>query len=168
MEVIEQQRSSINTEAAKIGFAGDKQRVYSRAIDLLFQAGRYAEAFEYIERSKSRALVDMLAGKKDFALTWADPEKTKIVLARLDQADSNARLLTAALTLDVGMEHRNLELARRDIQAAAPELSTLVTVSSVPTSEIQGMLADDEQLIEYYYQGDTLFIYVIDRRAVRA
>lgn len=168
IEVIEQQRSSINTEAAKIGFAGDKQRVYSRAIDLLFQAGRYAEAFEYIERSKSRALVDMLAGKKDFALTGADPEKTKIVLARLDQADSNARLLTAALTLDVGMEHRNLELARRDIQAAAPELSTLVTVSSVPTSEIQGMLADDEQLIEYYYQGDTLFIYVIDRRAVRA
>ena len=168
IEVIEQQRSSINTEAAKIGFAGDKQRVYSRAIDLLFQAGRYAEAFEYIERSKSRALVDMLAGKKDFALTGADSEKTKLVLARLDQADSNARLLTAAPAPDMGMEYRNLEAARRDIQAAAPELSTLVTVSSVPTSEIQSLLADDEQLIEYYYQGDTLFIYVIDRRAVRA
>lgn len=168
IEVIEQQRSSINTEAAKIGFAGDKQKVYSRAIDLLFQTGRYAEAFEYIERSKSRALVDMLAGKKDFALAGADTEKTKLVLARLDQADSNARLLIAAPAPDAGMEHRNLELARRDIQAAAPELSTLVTVSSVPTPEVQNLLADNEQLIEYYYQGDTLFIFVIDKHAVRA
>lgn len=168
IEVIEQQRSSINTEAAKIGFAGDKQKVYSRVIGLLFQAGRYAEAFEYIERSKSRALVDMLAGKKDFSLAGTDPEKTKLVLARLDQADSNARLLTAAPAPDMGMEYRNLETARRDIQTTAPELSTLVTVSSVPTSEIQSMLADDEQLIEYYYQDDALFIFVIGKHAVRA
>ncbi|MFZ2302636.1 MAG: CHAT domain-containing protein [Gallionella sp.] len=172
IEVIEQQRSSINTEAAKIGFAGDKQKVYSRVIDLLFQSGRYAEAFEYIERSKSRALVDMLAEKKDFAVAGADPEKAKLVLAQLERADSNARLLTAAPAPDMGMgagmEYRNLEAARRDIQATAPELSTLVTVSSVPTPEIQRLLAEDEQLIEYYYQGSALFIFVVDKRAVRA
>jgi amino acid transporter len=56
IEVIEQQRASINTEANKIGFVGDKQAVYARLISLLLQERRDSDAFEAVERSKSRAL----------------------------------------------------------------------------------------------------------------
>lgn len=64
--MIESQRSTINTEASRIGFVGDKQPIYQRLVDVLFKEGSFAEAFEYVERSKARALVDMLASKDSF------------------------------------------------------------------------------------------------------
>jgi len=87
VEVIEQQRSTLNTEASKIGFVGDKQAVYARMVAMLIAQNRVREAFDYVERSKSRALVDMLASKKDFAVQAADPDKARRVLAELDSAD---------------------------------------------------------------------------------
>ncbi|MFA6922035.1 MAG: hypothetical protein WC216_09350, partial [Gallionella sp.] len=57
VEIIEQQRSSIDSEAGRIGFVGDKQVVYQMLVSLLLDQGQDAAAFEYVERSKSRALV---------------------------------------------------------------------------------------------------------------
>ena len=168
IEIIEQQRSSINTEAAKIGFAGDKQKVYGRLITLLFTAGRYGEAFEFVERSKSRALVDMLATKKDFAIAGADPEKTRLALAMLDQADSQSRQLNASPVHEKNAEQRSLKLVRQDIAAAAPDLSSLVSVGSVPLAETQSKLAEGEQLVEFYYQDDVLFAFVLDQKTIQA
>lgn len=54
IDIIESQRSSINTEANKIGFVGDKQAVYGRLIAVLFKLNQPAEAYEYIERAKAR------------------------------------------------------------------------------------------------------------------
>ncbi len=167
VEVIEQQRSTINTEASKIGFVGDKQAVYGRLIAVLIEQGRAVEAFDYVERSKSRALVDMLAAKKDFAAQ--DPAQANLVLAQLDAADLNARIQDdgakpEAKTTGV----RNLQVARQALQSAAPELSTLVTVSSVPSAELKALVGPDETLIEYYYQGADLYAFILDRQRLLA
>ena len=42
----------------RIGFVGDKQQVYGRLIALYTRGKKYAEALQYIERARSRALVD--------------------------------------------------------------------------------------------------------------
>ncbi len=160
--VIEQQRSTINTEANKIGFVGDKQAVYARLIAVLLEQDRTVEAFDYVERSKSRALVDMLASKKDFA--GEDPVQAKVVLAQLDAAELNARVQdgSAAAREDMaGM--RSLQVARLALQSAAPELATLVTVMSVPSAELRSLVGADETLIEYYYQGKDLYAFILER-----
>jgi len=64
IDVIEKQRSSINSEAGRIGFVGDKQTAYAELASLFLADARYEEAFAYVERSKSRALVDLLASQK--------------------------------------------------------------------------------------------------------
>jgi CHAT domain-containing protein/predicted negative regulator of RcsB-dependent stress response len=166
IDIIEQERSSINTEAAKIGFAGDKQSTYGRIIALLFAADRHGEAFDYVERSKSRALVDMLAGKKDFEIAGPDPEKTRQALALLDQADALSR--SAGPATESAAEQRNLVLVRQDIRSAAPDLSSLVSVGTVPLAGIQAKLAADEQLVEYYYLGDAMYAFVIDQQGLHA
>lgn len=163
IEIIEQQRSTINAEAGKIGFVGDKQQLYFRLIALLVALGRVADAFDYVERSKSRALVDMLASKKDFAARGADPEKIKIILAQLDAAElaSRAQEDTAKGSAQAGV--RAFETARQGIQATAPELSTLVSVSSVPAEELKALIGEDETLVGYYYQGRELYVFVLTR-----
>ncbi len=66
--IIERQRSSISSEISRIGFVGDKYKVYENIVSLLVDASRFNDAFEYVERGKARALVDMLASKKNFWL----------------------------------------------------------------------------------------------------
>jgi len=167
VDIIEQQRASINTEANKIGFVGDKQAVYGRLIAMLVDEGRTGEAFDYVERSKSRALVDMLAAKKDFAAQGANPEKIRQVLAQLDAADNAARVQDEAAKLGEGIGPRNLEVARREVQSAAPALSTLVTVGAVPSDELKVLVGAQEALVEYYYLGQDLYAFVLTRESLQ-
>lgn len=167
VEAIERQRASISTEANKIGFVGDKQAVYGRLIALLIDQGHALEAFDYIERSKSRALVDMLASKQDFAAP--DPSQAKLVLARLDAADLGARVQDdSAKPEDNAAGLRNLRAARQALQSAAPELSSLVTVTSVPPVELRSLLDTGETLVEYYYQDKDLYAFILDRERLLA
>lgn len=158
VEIIEQQRSTINTEANKIGFAGDKQAVYGQLIGGLHATGQFAEAFEYLERSKSRALVDMLASKKDFAVATGDAEKIRELLAQAEKAEI-ASLAQGAETRSRG-QGGGIAPA---LSAQAPELATLVTVGATPLAEIQAGLRPDETLVEYYYTADWLYAFVLDR-----
>ena len=81
IDVIEKQRSSINSEAGRIGFVGDKQTAYAELTALLLADGRYAEAFAYVERAKARALVDLLASQKDINVRGRKTEQRCPVLA---------------------------------------------------------------------------------------
>ncbi len=167
VEVIEQQRATINSEASKIGFVGDKQAVYERLIALLVEQQRLPEAFDYVERSKARALVDLLASKKDFAAEGADPQKTRQILAQLDAADLASRGGTAAGDAAAGGT-RSLDGVRQEMRQAAPELSSLVTVTSTPGEELKSLIGEDESLVEYYYQGNDLYAFVLGRDRLAA
>ena len=88
VDVIEGQRATINTEASKIGFVGDKQAVYQHLVAALLAEGQNAVAFEYVERAKSRALVDMLAAKQDFAIHTVNAQQVRTLLAQVNTTES--------------------------------------------------------------------------------
>ena len=164
VEIIEQQRSSINTEANKIGFVGDKQAVYGHLIGGLHATGQFAEAFDYLERSKSRALVDMLASKKDFAVATGDADKIRDLLAQAEKTE------IAGLAQGVESRSRTLSVAApaEALREQAPELATLISVSATPLAEIQARLRPDETLVEYYYDDKSLYAFVLNRESLSA
>jgi CHAT domain-containing protein len=167
VEVIESQRANINTEAAKIGFIGDKQAVYGALVSLLVERGRAAEALEYVERGKSRALVDLLAERKDLApQDQAGAAETLAQLAGLERkyAISSA----GAASGDTAQLRSALSATRDGLRRQAPELASLVTVSAPRAADIQAQIAPDQTLLEYYGQGDELFAFVVTRESVRA
>jgi CHAT domain-containing protein len=166
IEIIEQQRSSISTEAGKIGFVGDKQQLYARMVVALFARERHGEALDYVERSKSRALVDMLASKKDFAVRGPEAARTRVILAQIDTADHEARVQD--ITLKSADSMRTLQVSQADLRSVAPELSSLVTVTSASSEELRRLIAADENLLEYYYQGDDLFVFIVNKDGIRA
>ena len=90
IDVIEFQRATINTEASKIGFVGDKQKVYHQMISTLYADRQYANAFEYVERSKSRALVDLLASNKEFSIS-KDKEQVALMLKELETIETEGK-----------------------------------------------------------------------------
>jgi CHAT domain-containing protein len=160
VKVIERQRSTIHTEVSKIGFVGDKQAVYNNLVRVLYQDKHYEEAFEYVERAKARALVDLLATKKDFAVKGGNEQEIKTVLAMYDSAEAEA-IIQDASAIDRN-KTRSIQIkTREDLRAKAPELASLVTVTSPTLSDIQSTIPKEEVLIEYYYRDKDMYAFIL-------
>ena len=169
IHVIEEQRSTINTEANKIGFVGDKQDVYRRMVSLLCAQGRHAEAFEYVERAKARALVDMLASRKGFATAGAGPGDANALIANLDIAEHEATVQSEITTTDGEKNRRAVVIKlKEEIRTVDPELASLVTVTPPGIADIQQLLAADETLVEYFGSDKTFFVFIVNHNGIRA
>ncbi|MCX7990991.1 MAG: CHAT domain-containing protein, partial [Proteobacteria bacterium] len=165
INIIESQRSSINTEANKIGFIGNKQRVYEKIISLFYDDKEYINAFEFAERSKSRALVDLLASKKE--LTSKSKEINSLI-AELDNFENQGKSIAVNLSEKTGHSStRGLEIKEK-IKTLAPEVFTLISVSVPSPKEIQSLLKEKETIIEYYYGSNDLYAFVINRDKINA
>ena len=162
IEIIERQRSSIQTEINKIGFATDKQSVYARLVAVSLQVGREAEALEIVERSKSRALVDLLAGKKQFG------SRSSQELVALGEAESGLQLQQASDPEQNQGTRTRWVSAREQLRVKSPELASLVTVSPVSLADVQSRLRPNEVLVEYYISEGKLLAFMADGRKVQA
>lgn len=63
IEDIEALRGATETEEIKIGLLSTTQQVYEAMILLCLDQGRHGDAFEYVERARSRAFLDVLVHK---------------------------------------------------------------------------------------------------------
>ncbi len=161
---IEAARSSISFEAAKIGFAGDKQTVYAVLIGALAGAGDWTRAFEYAERAKARALVDLLAERRNLAPPPTPDEKVRALFAQAATAERSMGLANDE------ERQRGIQVvadARTSLAAAAPQAASLLSVQQVPVTQITGRLTAGDRLVEYFLAGDDLYAFVVDGQGVR-
>lgn len=91
----EKVRSRFRSEEVKTGLFGDMQDVYGKAIELLMEAGKSEAAWEISERSRSRALLDMMrnrvalvSGKTAFADAFIRPTRVSDIAARLKPGEA--------------------------------------------------------------------------------
>ena len=167
IDVVEAQRASIHTEASKIGFVGDKEALYAAAIGVALQLGQDSLAYDYIERAKSRALVDMLAGQSAqlpvHGRLRAASAAGQQALGELRQAAEEAGLQHGAAG-DAGALAR-ARARSADSQAALrqrdPALASLVSVEALPVADIRTYLQPGEALLEYHMHGDDLVIVAV-------
>jgi CHAT domain-containing protein len=160
IEQVEFQRSRISADSAKIGFVGDKQVLYGWIVGALIDTKQSTEAFEYAERGKSRALVDLLAQQKSFEVRDGDSGSVAAYkeLSELERKYS----YTPEESIGERRETRSLIKALRTrLTSSNPELASLVTVNPAPASSIQSFLSKDEALLEYYYQDSRLFGFLV-------
>ena len=140
--------------------------MYRYLIAALFNDKQYSSALEYIERSKSRALVDMLATKKDFAVQTGNEQQVRELLAMTDKSEQEA------LVQDVSAKKDNTRSViiktREQLQQQASELASLVSVTSMSVAEIQKLIPADETLVEYYYTEKDLYAFVLTSQGLSA
>ena len=171
--VIERQRRSINSEANKIGFVGDKQAVYGHLVSVQFIQGKYAQVFESTERGKSRALVDMLASRSGDALMAKDAgsagqvNPALLTMERMRQADielqrQDEASIAAALKPEDALHARSIA---RELPGA---LASLVSVSGMDVREAQSLIGKDEALIVYFGSGSLLYATLVQHSGVNA
>ncbi len=160
IEAIEEQRSSISNETSKIGFLRDKQEPFDRIIRLLYEAGRHGEVFDFIERAKSRAMLDLLAGKVTFnepalaidgsGIPFASlrPDRMQIEVSALRRIRSRG-----------GADIVKLEMPLPD--AVDPESD--FGVLTLSAKELAQSQRADEAIVQYYLGSGYLAISVLTK-----
>jgi CHAT domain-containing protein len=163
VDALESERAAIDSEAGRLGYVMNKSDIYAQLVDLLVEQSRDAEAFEFAERGKARALIDMLGSKRSTDSAGKSGALSQALQA-IDESDNNQSGMPAILSRGT----RSAPNVRQDISRANPELGSLVTVSALPTADVQKRLQSGETLVEFFGEGDRLFAFVVTQNRVKA
>lgn len=180
--LVERDRRNLRDEQSRGTFLEDKITLYYSPIQLLLDLKRHAEAFDLLERSRSRAMADLLSGslkmrtplerdlfsqwmklKEDIALEQKklfemNSEKDRTKHAD-DIADTKARI--AAL-------EQQSEKAQANIAAKAPRLGQLTESPSVSLTDVQASARrDDYDLLYYLVVENNVIIWDINGQGVK-
>src|SRR5260370_14427223 len=144
----------------------------------------YAEAFQLLERSRSRALADLLASRK---LGLDRPQEQKLysesALIRTQIADTQSRMFELASQSDAAanasrlgtlqkqissLEDRDRQVNSR-IAAEAPRLRNLVSSTPVSLEELQAsMRAEHYEMLQYLLLESAVIVWHITADSVMA
>ena len=181
-EMLEADRRSLQDEQSRGAFFNDKIAFYYPAISQLLQRKRFAEAFEMMERSRSRAMTDLIFNKK---LALARPEeqglfgdaqrlRAEIALLQKKLFDYRTRADRDSMALEIKSAEQQLEqLEKQDRATAAriadkaPRLRQLIVSQPASLERVQQMLRRDGCDMLYYLALDeSVILWHIDGEAV--
>jgi CHAT domain-containing protein len=174
---IERLQASIGAEDYKIAFLSDKLQVYQALVLLCLDLGTAVaqqEAFETVERAKSRTLLDNLAREKSGKLASpveanliADINRLKQELnwyynrLNLPQIDPDSPETLADLTSAVSRRER--ALSQRLKKWRSPDLESVPRnpIWTITLPKIQAILPPNTLLLEYYTAKNELLVFGI-------
>jgi len=172
IEHLETYRAGVPADEYMAAFLAGRSDLYAEIVDLLVEAGQGGPAFEFAERSKSRALVDLIAGGDDpvksARLTSPRLEHLRKRLnaiyhrihhggtddARGTRMVEHARRRASALEQEVA--HLLRETRLRDREAAS-----LTSVERCGLDSIRADLEPDTVLVEYFVSAQRLYAFVV-------
>ena len=141
-------RGSIRLDELRMSFGRDKYQVYENMVDLQLALGQPKTAFDFVERSKSRTLIDLL--ERNLETVWdinaeesprlqrirKTREELNILYSRLNEsgASSTAGLNNTGTRTEIADRERELVELLRGI---ASEKSGWAALQSMPMSTVE-------------------------------
>jgi len=178
-DLLDADRRSLRDERSR-GTA-DKIYFYYAGVQQLLDHRRYADAFELFERSRSRALADLLATR---ALSFGRSEEQRLfaesATLRTKIADAQGRLFeitagggqpNAAQVEALRAEIRNLEdqdvKLRARMSTEAPRLDNLVTSKPATLAALQRSMREEQyEVVQYLVSTSGVIVWHISPNSV--
>lgn len=184
VQLYEDSINSLEAEAGKLGgsdqaraeFRSIHQEYYHKLIELLIQQKQPEIAFQVLERSRARTLVEMLTAAQIDIRKGADPklldQQRSLRTALAGKTASRVRLVTsnhteeqlAALDATIKKLLGDLNEIDNQLHEASPAYSALTQPQALSIADVQGLLDSDTALLEYSLgkQGSYLFQVTAD------
>ncbi len=177
IDEMESLRGNIRLDELRMSFGRDKYQVYENIVNLKLSKGDSHAAFQFVERSKSRTLIDLL--ERNLETVWdagaeESPrlqrirkirEELNILYSRLNEAGATARAAASDTGTKEEIASREQELVEL-LREAGSEKSGWAALQSMDlpdVKQVQRMLQPNEVLVEYYAIGDRIHAFVISR-----
>ena len=190
IETVEFLRGEIvSGDETKQKLAEEWNELYLGMVEVCIELQRYTEAIEYVERSKARNLVELLA-TRDLYPKGDIPETVLNELSRLRREidaeqrrldnqqtnrNSNSGTISGERSLQIdtlqttSRDSTNLtqlrqqldELLVRDIKPIDPDFLLTQEVKGIFYSDIQALTAENTAILEWYILGDKFLTFII-------
>jgi len=174
---LEMLRGNIKLDELRMSFGKDKYQVYENLVNVKLGKGESRQAFDLVERSKSRTLIDQL--ERSVQTAWEAKgeesprsqrirkirEELNILYSRLNELGATSRAVASDTTTKEEIARREQEFVEL-LRAAGSEKPGWATLQSMPppsVDDVQKMLDADELLVEYYAVGDRFLAFVIGK-----
>ncbi len=177
-EYLEDLRGQLRREELKIAFVGSKLSVYESLVWLSLDAGHVSreQIFDYIEKSKSRSLADLISFRAGTLLSRVDDEQSPQAVLELRQSlsvlyrqierdvlrpDSDSAHRTDRLRLQVEDQEHSLARAVTEARGRDREYASLQEGTSVDPEAIRRAIPAGALLIEYYESRGNLLALIV-------
>jgi len=190
IETVEILRGEIQSgDESKQKLAEEWNRLYLRMVEVCIGLKHYTKALEYVERSKARNLVELVA-TRDLYPKGDIPETVLNELSRLrreidveqrrlDNQQTNRNSNGGTISGERGLQIDTLqttsrdstnltqlrqqldELLVRDIKPIDPDFLLTQEVKGIFYSDIQALTAENTAILEWYILGDKFLTFII-------
>jgi len=137
----------------------------------LLDRGDSVAAFEYSERARSRALVDLLASVSVFgAQSVSQQEVDTATIHNYKRAEielSEGQDVADPQEEIEGRTRRLKDEESRGLTQMTPQVAVLVRVPPTKLTELQSLLQANEGLLSYYYHNNVWALFLLTRSEMR-
>ena len=167
VEVVEGMRAALKIDELRNSFQNNKLDLYRDIITLLITMNRTDDAFNFLERSRSRSFIDLLGNQKLSFNKEGDQE----TWTRINMLASTVNSLKSELgsyekpPADLQKRYRDTknryQEAILEVKQTNPGLSSFVSVDPLNLKGIQQLLAPRVGLLTYFITKDQLYLWLI-------
>jgi CHAT domain-containing protein len=177
IDSIESTRSLLESEELRASFFEDKGQSYGGIIEAQLRTKNFEEAFNYNERARSRAFLDILGSKVQLGRQGALIEEERTLQAKVSElrAKLAGQRGTDGAEVDSGLEQlrQELETAQRayaDFLVKArkenKEQASLMSVEPLTLKQVQERLDPGVTMLEYFVARGTVWLWVVEKDRV--
>jgi len=170
---IESTRSLLESEEYRRSYFGGQIRAYEGIIRTLRKLGNGEEAFNYNERARSRAFLDVLGSKVQLsransALLVEErvlQERLAALKTKLTGEEEEAE--RAEVRSELREAERAYDTFLAKVRKENQEQASLMNVEPLTLKEVQELLDPGTTLIEYFVTKRRLFVWIVEKQRMR-
>jgi len=167
VEVVEGMRAALKIDELRNSFQANKQDLYQEVISLLVDMGRTQEAFNYLERSRSRSFIDLLGNQKLTLKNAADQQQLDMISQLSGQVDALAREVSSFeeppknLVGQYQEAKTKYEEALLELKQSNPGLGSFVAVDPLTQKQVEKLLDAGVGLLSYKLAEQRSFVWLL-------
>lgn len=171
IQQIESARSLLQAEDYRQTFFEGGIEAYVSLVKTLVVANEQDEAFNYSERARSRAFLDLLGSKVRLSRNQEGLEEKEKTLkeafveigARLEAETDESTITAESLRSDVNRLENEYETLVAKARQERKEQAALMNVEPLKLKEIQALLDPEQTLIQYFVAPEKTFVWVVEK-----
>lgn len=171
IELIEEQRSMLQSEEQRSSFFAQMTKTYDGMISALVSAGNTEKAFNYSERNRSRTFIDILGSKVNLSrgrasemIAQEDELKRKIAALQILREETDDAEVRNELRELKQQYNRFLErLRKEDLEHAS-----LLVVEPLTLKDIQALLPPQAVLLEFHILDNSLVVWTVRQESMQS
>lgn len=183
---LEQIRSNVAAQSLRASFVSTKRKFYDLQTDIIMRlhqtkpnGGFDVEAFQTMERTRARGLIELLRESKADIRTGVDPqllEQERALQQKLNtRADALVRLKANPATAEqaksteaeIATLLEELERKQSEIKKVSPRYAALTQPAAITLDEVRSVLDADTVLLEFWLGDPRSYAWLVSKTGLK-